>query len=97
LGVVPVFVPPHKTGFQASIASYNGCWQRGVWQRFHFENLRAVQQQSAKYVEATRAKNASRRDAAPTRWEAPSDWLLDYQTHPKSKVIFICRANDAVC
>jgi hypothetical protein len=45
LGVVPVFVPLHETGFQASIESYNGRWQRGVWQRFHFDNLRAVQQQ----------------------------------------------------
>jgi hypothetical protein len=30
LGVVPVFVPPHETGCQASIESYNGRWQRGV-------------------------------------------------------------------
>jgi len=94
LGVVPVFAPPHETGFQASIESYNGRWQRGVWQRFHFENLRAVQSQSAKYVEATRAKNASRRDATPTRWEFPKDWTLDYQKHPQGKVIFIRRANN---
>jgi hypothetical protein len=94
LGIIPVFVPPHETGFQASIESYNGRWQKGVWQRFHFENLRAVQQQSTKYVEATRTKNASRRDATPTRWEFPSDWQLDYQQHPKGKVIFIRRAND---
>ena len=94
LGVVPVFVPPHETGFQASIESYNGRWQRGVWQRFHFENLRTVQQQSAKYVEAARAKNASRRDATPTRWELPKNWKLDYQLHPQGKVIFIRRANN---
>ena len=94
LEVIPVFVPPHETGFQASIESYNGRWQRGVWQRFHFENFRAVQQQSAKYVEATIEKNASRRDATPDRWEFPSDWQLDYQKHPKGKVIFIRRAND---
>jgi hypothetical protein len=94
LGVIPVFVPPHETGFQASIESYNGRWQRGVWQRFHFENLRAAQRQSTKYVEATRAKNASRRDGTPTRWEFPSDWQLDYQKHPQGKVIFIRRTND---
>ena len=94
LDVIPVFAPPHETGFQASIESYNGRWQRGVWQRFHFDNLRAVQRQSLKYVEATRAKNASRRDATPTRWEFPGDWRLDYQKHPRGKVIFIRRAND---
>jgi len=94
LEVTPVFAPPHETGFQASIESYNGRWQRSVWKRFHFENLRAVQRQSAKYVEATRAKNASRRDATPTRWEFPDGWQLNYQKHPKGKVIFIRRAND---
>jgi transposase-like protein len=93
LGVIPVFVPPHETGFQASIESYNGRWQKGVWQRFHFADLIAVQRQSAKYVEATRTKNASRRDATPTRWEFPSDWQLDYQKHPQGKVIFIRRTN----
>ena len=94
LGVIPVFVPPHETGFQASIESYNGRWKKGVWQRFYFENLGAVLLQSAKYVEAVIAKNASRRDATPTRWEFPSDWQLNYQQQPKGKVIFIRRAND---
>jgi transposase len=93
LGVIPVFVPPHETGFQASIESYNGRWQKGVWQRFHFANLRAVQLQSEKYVQATRAKNASRRDATPLRWEFPKGWQLDYQKQPKGKVIFIRRTN----
>ena len=94
LDVIPVFAPPHEMGFQASIESYNGRWQRGVWQRFHFENLRAVQSQSAKYVAAARVKNASRRDATPTRWEFPKEWTLDYQKHPQGKVIFIRRANN---
>jgi hypothetical protein len=30
LNVIPVFVPPRETGFQASIESYNGRWQRAV-------------------------------------------------------------------
>lgn len=93
LDVVPVFVPPHETGFQASIESYNGRWQRGVWQRFHFENLRDVKMQSIKYVKATREKNACRRDAAPDRWEFPHDWKLDYQARPTGKVIFIRRTD----
>jgi hypothetical protein len=93
LDVIPVFVPPQETGFQASIESYNGRWQRGVFQRFYFENLWEMQQQSAKYVDATRAKNASRRDATPDRWEFPYSWQLDYQTRPTGKVIFIRRTD----
>src|SRR5260370_40412084 len=31
LDVVPVFVPPRETGFQAMIESYNGWWQAKVW------------------------------------------------------------------
>ena len=93
LGVVPVFVPPQETGFQASIESYNGRWQRGVFRRFYFENLSDVKRQSSKYVTATRAKNASRRDASPDRWEFPNDYELDYQKHPTGTVIFIRRTN----
>jgi hypothetical protein len=93
LDVIPVFVPPHETGFQASIESYNGRWQRGTMQRFHFANIKEVQRQSDRYVEATRVKNASRRDASPDRWEVPSDWTLNYQLRPKGKVIFIRRTN----
>ena len=36
LGVVPVFVPPRETGFQAMIEGYNGRWQAKVWARFTF-------------------------------------------------------------
>jgi hypothetical protein len=93
LDVIPVFVPPQETGFQASIESYNGRWQRGVWRRFYFENLGEVQRQSAKYVEAARTKNAARRDATPGRWEFPKDWKMDYQTRPTGKVIFIRRTD----
>jgi len=39
LGVVPVFVPPRETGFQAAIEGYNGRWQAKVWARFHHESL----------------------------------------------------------
>jgi hypothetical protein len=45
-------------------------------------------------VVAAIAKNASRRDATPTRWELPKNWQLDYQQHPQGKVIFIRRANN---
>ena len=94
LNVIPVFVPPRETGFQASVESYNGRWQRAVWKRFHFENLSAVQRQSDKYVEALRCKNQERQEAAPTRWPFPKNWTLDYSIKPRGKIIFIRRSTD---
>jgi transposase-like protein len=93
-GVTPVFVPPRETGFQASVESYNGRWERGVWNRFRFENMNAVHQRSAAYVEATRLKNAERFETAPGRWQIPKDWKLDYSARPKGKVIFIRRTTE---
>ena len=94
LGVTPVFAPPRETGFQASIESYNGRWQDGVWKRFHFQNLTDVQRQSNLYVEAVRNKNDERHENIPTRWQFPKGWTLDYATKPKGKVIFIRRTTD---
>jgi hypothetical protein len=94
LGVIPVFVPPRETGFQASIEGYNGRWQKGVWERFHFDNLKAVQRQSDIYVAAMRSKNWDRQESAPTRWQIPKDWTLDYSTRLKGKVIFIRRTTN---
>jgi len=94
LGVTPVFVPPRETGFQASIESYNGRWQDGVWKRFRFENLNDVQRQSDKYVDAVRTKNQERYETSPTRWQMPKDWTLNYATRPQGKVIFIRRTTN---
>jgi len=93
LDVIAVFTPPRETGFQASVESYNGRW-RGVWQRFQFEDLRAVQKQSQLYVEAVNEKNRERLEASPTRWLIPKDWQLDYSQRPQGKVIFIRRTTD---
>lgn len=97
LDVTPVFVPPHTHGFQASIENYNGRWQNGVWKRFHFENLRAVDVQSGKFVGALRNKLAVRTEGAPARWEFPHGWKLDYQQELKGKVIFIRRTDENGC
>ena len=94
LGVTPVFAPPRETGFQASIESYNGRWQDGVWKRFRFQNLADVQRQSDLYVEAVRCKNDERHEKAPTRWQFPEGWTLDYAKKPRGKVIFIRRTTD---
>ena len=48
LGVVPVFVPPRETGFQAAIESFNGLWQAKVWARFQHTSLEGLQAQSAR-------------------------------------------------
>lgn len=97
LGVTPVFVPPRETGFQASIESYNGRWEKGVWQRFHFENLIDVQKQSQRYVQAVREKNSERLEATPKRLVIPKQWKLDYSQKPKGKVIFIRRTDNEQC
>lgn len=94
LNVTPVFVPPRETGFQASIESYNGRWQRSVWQRFHFSHLADVLGQSEKYVEAVRLKQQERSNAAPTRRIFPQNWTLDYSIKPKGKVVFIRRTTN---
>lgn len=93
LGVVPVFVPPRETGFQASIENYNGQWQAKVWSRFEHSSLATLQVRSAKYVSAHRDRTASRREAAPMRQSFPKSWRLDLQAHPQGQLIFIRRTN----
>lgn len=93
-GVTPVFAPPRENGFQASIESDNGRWERGVWHRKQFEKLRDVQKQSRLYVQAVVEKNWERYENSPTRWRIPEDWTLDYSKAPQGKVIFIRRTTD---
>lgn len=77
LGVTPVFAPPGETGFQAAIESYNGRWQRGVWKRFHFEDIPAVCRQSDLYVAAVNEKNWERFAASPSVGKSPTtgSWI----------------------
>lgn len=93
LGVTPVFAPPRETGFQADIENFNGRWQRGVWQRFTFADLRGVQRQSAKYIAAQRQKSAARIQAAPRRRRFPRDWRLNLQAPLQGTVIFLRRTD----
>lgn len=93
LGVTPVFAPPRETGFQADIENFNGRWQRGVWQRFTFENLRGVQRQSAKYVAALRQKSALRIQAAPDRRRFPRGWRMNLQAPLQGTVIYLRRSD----
>jgi transposase-like protein len=93
LGVVPVFVPPRETGFQAAIEGFNGLWQAKVWARFQHPSLEGLQAQSARYVAAHRQRAAARIEAAPRRHPFPPRWHLDLQAHPKGRLVFLRRSN----
>src|SRR6202162_683611 len=87
LQVIPVFTPPREPRFQAAIESYNGRCQAKVWRRFHYGSLQALQDQSAKFVAATRARAAERILAAPLRQSFPQPWRQNLQPHPAGLVV----------
>jgi hypothetical protein len=93
LGVVPVFVPPRETGFQAMIEGYNGLWQAKVWARFAFATPEEARGQSDRFVAAVRARRAERIDTAPSRRAFPEPWRLDLQAHPRGRIIFVRRTD----
>jgi transposase len=93
LDVVPVFVPPRETGFQAMIESYNGWWQAKVWSRFQHANLEDVQGHSQKYVQALRKQRAARMETAPDRRAFPAAWKLDLKRRPRGRLVYLRRSN----
>jgi len=95
LAVVPVFVPPRETGFQAGIESLNGRWQAKVWARFEHESLAGLQAQSAKYVAASRQRNVVRREGAPPRRPLPAGWQPDPAAPLRGRLIFLRRTTEA--
>lgn len=94
LGVVPVFVPPRETGFQAMVENYNGCWQAKVWARFQHASLAELQERSARYVAASRRSRVQRIEAAPPRAAFPKDWSADLQAPPRGRIIYLRRTNE---
>lgn len=95
LDVIPVFVPPQESGFQAAIENFNGRWQAKVWARFHHDSLRALQERSRRYVTAYRQRAAARIEAAPARRPVPGFWEPDLQAQPAGVVIFLRRTSEA--
>jgi putative transposase len=93
LGVVPVFVPPRETGFQAMIESYNGWWQARVWSRFQHADLEGLQGRSQRYVAALRKQRAARLEAAPDRRAFPAGWKLDLKKRPRGRLVYLRRSN----
>jgi len=94
LGVVPVFVPPHETGFQAAIESFNGWWQVRVWARCRPATLASVADRSARYVRALRRQRVVRLEAAPPRRPFPTGWEFDVRAAPQGQVIFLRRTDE---
>jgi putative transposase len=93
LGVVPVFVPPRETGFQAMIESHNGWWQAKVWSRFTHADLDGLLQRSSRYVQALREQRAARVEAAPSRRAFPAGWELDLRKRPRGRLVYLRRSN----
>jgi transposase len=93
LDVVPVFVPPRETGFQAMIESYNGWWQAKVWSRFQHAHLDDLQGHSQRYVHALRKQRAARSEAAPDRRAFPGVWKPDLKKRPRGRLVYLRRSN----
>lgn len=94
LGVVPVFVPPRESGFQAAIENFNGRWQAKVWARFQHASLAALQSQSAQFIAASRRRAAPRLDRAPARQPFPAGWTFDRKARPQGRIIFLRRTTE---
>ena len=93
LGVTPVFVSPHETGFQAVVESFNGRWQEKVWQRFMHDDHDAIQACADRFTFAARQRAAPRIDAAPARRPFPKKWKSNYRLPLKGTVIYLRRTN----
>lgn len=94
LEVVPTFAPPREHGLQNAVESYNGLWQGKVWGRFEHHSLEALQEQSGKYVSASRARNAQRIESAPPRRRFPRKWKWNEQGKVKGHIIYIRRTDE---
>lgn len=93
LGVSPVFVPPLEHGMQNIIESFNALWQAKLWQRHRVVNLGELQQISARYILAHRAR-ASTADLAPARRRMPRSFRFDPRRPVGGCMIFIRRTDE---
>lgn len=93
LRVIPVFIPPRETGFQAAVENYNGQWQAKVFHRFPHDSLGDVQRRSTEYVNARRWRSAARIETAARR-EFPPAWRLNLQTSLTGRIIYLRRTTE---
>lgn len=94
LGITPVFAPPHETGFQAAIESFNGRWQAKLWSRVWVADLAELQARSLAYVEASRRRSAARIEAAPARVPFPAGWQFDRRLDHPGRIVYLRRTDD---
>jgi hypothetical protein len=94
LEVVPVFVPPHESGFQAAIESLNGRWQAKVWHRFYHPSPEALTKVSDRYLLAYRQRLAPRVDAAPVRRRFPARWQPERVAVPRGRIVLLRRTDE---
>jgi len=93
LSVVPVFVPPRETGFQAAVEALNGRWQQKVWARRGFSgSLVDLQTRSAAYIGAYRRRAASRIESAPPRASMPP--LIELDGPLSGHLVFLRRTSE---
>lgn len=93
LGITPVFTPPRETGFQAVVEHFNGLWQAKVWQRFHHDDLAALQAQSQRFIQAYWRHRAVRVERMTLRRPFPRGWTLNLQRPPQGRLIYIRRTD----
>lgn len=86
VGVVPLFVPPRETGFQAAIESFNGLWQAKLWQRFEHRNEPQLHARNEAFLAAHRRR---------VRPEAPG--RVAFPAAPATQVVFLRRTNARGC
>jgi len=94
LNVVPVFVPPHESGFQAAVENFNGRWQTKVWHRFFHTSMQALCRRSDRYIAAYRHRLAPRLETAPYRRRMPTRWQPARGVVPRGRIVYVRRTDE---
>lgn len=94
LGVTPVFAVPGEQGFQNIAESFNGLWQRKVWQRFHHADLPALRACSDRFVTRYTQHRRRRSEQAPARGRFPDNFQLNLQSVPSGQIIYLRRTTE---
>lgn len=93
LGITPVFAPPAEQGFQNLVESFNGLWQRKVWERFHHESLAGLRRCSDRFLQRYTAVRAARQEHAPLRTPLNPNVRLNLSAPLRGQVIYLRRTD----
>jgi hypothetical protein len=94
LRVVPVFAPVRESGFQASIESFNGRWQRQLWFRGWRADHAALRLDSGHWIDAARQRSAIRIESAPDRRPLSPEVEPDLRAMPHGRMVFLRRTTE---